>query len=143
MDYDFTEIDPGWDDITPEQSVSSSIEDNEYNQLLDIAKHVGSFDYEYTDNIQAPAGNHIGPIAQDLLKVQGLDSLVQQDENGILTVNTQYAALAALSLVAALARKVLGVKYESTEVPQPVQPESGIQPDIQPDTRTTIEQTSK
>lgn len=137
MDYDFTEIDPGWSDDVIEEASSSSIEGNEYNQLLDVAKHVGSFDYEYKDGVQAPEGSHIGPIAQDLQKVQGLDSLVQPDENGILTVNTQYAALAALSLVAALARRVLGVKYDESEVPQSVQ-----QPSIQPDATATIEQTT-
>ena len=49
-------------------------------------------------------------MTQALLKVPGLASAVITDENGVQNFDARFVAAAALSLVAALARKVLDIK---------------------------------
>lgn len=80
-------------------------------QLQNIADNIGSYLYSYTEDAQNQYGtdskDHLGIIAQDLLKVPGLASAVIKDEYGNYVVDAQKVALAALGLVAALARATL------------------------------------
>lgn len=83
---------------------------DEMSQLKDIADKIGSYRWNYKEDFNAAPDNeeHIGIVAQQLLQVPGLEAAVNQDPNtGVLTVDTQYVALAALGLVSALARYVL------------------------------------
>lgn len=90
--------------------------DNELNQLLDVAKNIRSVDFNYKpESGENPNEDHIGVIAQDLLKVRGLDSAVKE-ENGVLKVDANKVALAALALVAALARQTLGDKTDAESI---------------------------
>lgn len=89
---------------------------DEMLQLKDIADKIGSYRWNYKEDFsKAPDNNeHIGIVAQQLLQVPGLEAAVSQDpETGVLTVDTQYVALAALGLVSALARFILNNNKET------------------------------
>ena len=91
-------------DFQPEKS-------DEELQLEAIAQNIGSHTYNYKDGVGEDTNqDHIGPTAQELQQVPGLESAVKQNpETGLLEVDTQFVALATLGLVAALARKVLNI----------------------------------
>lgn len=99
-----------FDNIQPEEQVLTEIE-----AIKELASKVGLYEYIY--NSKAPAdgsteGIHIGPVAQELQKVEGLKSCVTPDENGILRVDSDMLALSALAYVAALARIVMNIEKE-------------------------------
>lgn len=95
----------------PELNSPEQVRD-EIMQLNEVADKLGSYRWSYKDDFAGEKGvdteEHFGPVAQQLLEIPGLAGAVIQDEDGTLKVNTDYAALAALGLVAALARVVLG-----------------------------------
>lgn len=89
---------------------------NELNQLIELARNVGSYTYVYNedapDNVKP--GLHDGIVAQDLLKVDGLRSAVHNNINPetgeeYLSVDSNHVALATLGYVAALVRML--IKY--------------------------------
>lgn len=95
---------------------------NETLMLKDIAEKLGCYNWQYKADFASNKGTdvneHLGPVAQELLTIPGLAGAVIQAPDGTLAVNTNYAALAALGLVAALARIVLGETNDSsTELP--------------------------
>lgn len=116
----------------------------EVEMLKDLASNVGLYDYNYTDEAvkdpTLPTDNeeHIGIMAQQLLKVPGLASAVSTttDENGNETyvVDGVKVALASLGYIAALTKIVLdmrGIEYanSSSDNVEPVQNErdTGVQ----------------
>lgn len=100
MNFDFL------DEITPTP--------DEDQMLAAVAVNLRNYLYEYKDK---PGEFHMGIMAQDLLKVPGLESLVIQDDpDGILKVNTSMAALACLGLCASLAKKVVKDELISSEI---------------------------
>lgn len=101
--------------------------EDEAIQLRNVADNIGSYLYSYTEDAQQQYGvdgnEHLGIIAQDLMRVPGLASAVTKDENGNYVVDAQKVALASLGLVAALSRYVLGENTNgktSTELPSTV-----------------------
>ena len=113
---------------SPEQNI------DELQQLRELADKIGSYRWEYKNNFANSNGvdtdTHLGPVAQELLKVPSLAGAVQQTPDGTLTVNTNYAALAALGYVAALARIVLGDNKNdsNTQLYTPVSDSTGTAP---------------
>lgn len=116
----------------------------EVEMLKDLASNVGLYDYNYTNEaIEDPtlptdSEEHIGIMAQQLLKVPGLASAVSTttDENGEETyvVDGVKVALASLGYIAALTKIVLdmrGIDYanSSSDNVEPVQNEgdTGVQ----------------
>lgn len=110
----------------------------EVEMLKDLASNVGLYDYNYTNEaIEDPtlptdSEEHIGIMAQQLLKVPGLASAVSTttDENGNETyvVDGVKVALASLGYIAALTKIVLdmrGIDYanSSSDNVEPVQNE--------------------
>ena len=90
---------------------------DEMSQLYDIANRIGSYRWNYKEDFNAAPDNneHLGIVAQQLLQVPGLEAAVSEDPNtGVLKVDTQYVALAALGLIAALTRYVLNINGEQT-----------------------------
>lgn len=87
--------------------------------LQAIADKIGCYEYEYNEKAPSDAaeGLHIGPVAQELLEVPGLDSAVTL-EDGIYKVKSDMVALACLGICAALARHIIGKTDEndSTEM---------------------------
>lgn len=109
--------DTSWLDETlnsPEQK------SEELNKLVDLAKNIGLYEYNYTEeavndpNLPADDKDHIGIMAQQLLKIPGLASAVSTttDENGNETyvVDGNKVALAALGYIAALSKIVLDIR---------------------------------
>lgn len=86
--------------------------DSEINDLVNVAKYIPAIHWEYDPSKGGPVsnGDQLGFVTQALLKVPGLASAVTTDENGVQTFDARFVAAAALSLVAALARKVLDIK---------------------------------
>ncbi len=98
-----------WNFLTNEEPAVADVSDE--NTQLDLIKdNIGSYLWQYKPDFVNEYGvddkEHLGIVAQELLKVPGLDSAVVQDENGVYKVKTDYIALATLGLVAALTRKV-------------------------------------
>lgn len=99
----------------------------EVEMLKDLASNVGLYDYNYTDEavedptLPTDGEEHIGIMAQQLLKVPGLASAVSTtiDENGNETyvVDGVKVALASLGYIAALTKIVLdmrGIDYANS-----------------------------
>lgn len=111
MDFSFLD---SYNETTPNSSTPpSSVEaqDNEILLLTELAKYVPCLEWEYNEGVDPTRpGTHIGFITQALQKIPGLATAVNTDENtGIQSFDTSMVAAAALSLVAALARKVLNI----------------------------------
>ena len=85
--------------------------DTELAQLVDIAKHIGSFEWKYDGDTKL----HDGPIAQALLLCPGLKDAVHKNEDGTLYIDTNFIALATLGYVAAICRRVSGIQLEPIE----------------------------
>lgn len=99
-------IDTSFIDTAKDLSIME-IYETEISQLYDIAKHIGSFEWQYDGDNKL----HDGPIAQALLLCPGLkDAVINVD--GTLHVDTQFVALATLGYVAALTRILTGIQLE-------------------------------
>lgn len=99
-----------FDNIKEEEQVLTELE-----AVKELARKVGLYEYIYNDKAPADGatpGIHIGPVAQELQKVEGLKSCVTPDENGILRVDSDMLALSALAYVAAIARIVMNIEKE-------------------------------
>ena len=99
--------------------VVDSIEQKQFElkQLQEVADKIGHFMWSYKTDFADKTGvdtkDHVGPIAQELLGIPGLESAVIQTEDGTLAIDTNYLSLATFSLLAALAR-LIGVKGDDT-----------------------------
>ena len=95
-------------DLPPTASVA---QDEEITDLVNVAKYIPCIHWEYDPSKGGPEsnGDQLGFVTQALQKVPGLASAVTLDENGVQTFDSRFVAAAALSLVAALARKVLNI----------------------------------
>lgn len=95
--------------------VVDSVEQKQFElkQLQEVADKIGHFMWSYKTDFADKTGvdtkDHVGPIAQELLGIPGLESAVIQTEDGTLAIDTNYLSLATFSLLAALAR-LIGVK---------------------------------
>ena len=91
--------------------IASVAQDEEITDLVNVAKYIPCIHWEYDPSKGGPEsnGDQLGFVTQALLKVPGLASAVTLDENGVQTFDSRFVAAAALSLVAALARKVLNI----------------------------------
>lgn len=100
-------IDTGFIDSAKDLS-SAEINETELAQLVDIARHIGSFEWSYDGDSKL----HDGPIAQELLLCPGLKDAVVPLEDGTLTIDTKFISLATLGYVAALTRILTGIHLE-------------------------------
>lgn len=118
-----------WNFLTNNEPAVADVSDE--NTQLDLIKdNIGSYLWQYKPDFVNEYGvddkEHLGIVAQELLKVPGLDSAVVQDENGVYKVKTDYVALATLGLVAALTRKVVQLEEiinngtDKQEVPEDI-----------------------
>ena len=98
-----------WNFLTSNEPTVADVSD-EATQLELIKNNIGSYLWQYKPDFakeyDVDEREHLGIVAQELLKVPGLDSAVVKDSNGVYRVKTDYVALATLGLVAALTRKV-------------------------------------
>lgn len=99
-------IDTSFIDTAKDMSIMD-IYETEISQLYDLARHVGSFEWQYDGDNKL----HDGPIAQALLLCPGLKDAVY-DDNGTLKIDTQFVALATLGYIAALTRILTGIQLE-------------------------------
>lgn len=109
MDFSFIST---LEDTAPAADVAQA---SEMEDLIAVAKYIPLLKWTYDPSKGGPDDNgdvHMGFITQALSKVPGLASAVSVDENGIEQFDSRYVSAAALSLVAALARKVLNVSLD-------------------------------
>lgn len=106
MDFSFIE---NYNDTTPD---SVTAQNAEMEDLIKVAQYVPCLHWEYDPSKGGPEsnGDQLGFVTQAVKKVPGLASAITVDENGIESFDSRYIAAASLSLVAALARHVLGIK---------------------------------
>lgn len=97
------------DDVTdiPEKEYKET----ELKAISDLAQGIGLYEWKYEPGVTGEQELHLGPIAQDLLRVPGLASAVHKDANGVVTIDSKFVALATLSYVATLARILSGIEY--------------------------------
>lgn len=107
MDWSFID---SYQEETPPDAITA--QNSEMNDLVSVAQYVPCLHWEYDPTKGGPEsnGDQLGFVTQALKKVPGLASAVSVDENGVETFDSRFVAAAALSLVAALARKVLDIK---------------------------------
>ena len=107
MNWDFID---SYQEETPPDAITA--QNNEMNDLVSVAQYIPCLHWEYDPTKGGPEsnGDQLGFVTQALKKVPGLASAVSVDENGVETFDSRFVAAAALSLVAALARKVLDIK---------------------------------
>ena len=107
MDFSFID---SYQEETPPDAITA--QNNEMNDLVSVAQYIPCLHWEYDPTKGGPEsnGDQLGFVTQALKKVPGLASAVSVDENGVETFDSRFVAAAALSLVAALARKVLDIK---------------------------------
>lgn len=114
MNFDFFDAQP---------PVVNSVEQKQFElkQLQEVADKIGHFMWSYKTDFADKTGvdtkDHVGPIAQELLGIPGLESAVIQTEDGTLAIDTNYLSLATFSLLAALAR-LIGVKGDDDTTEQ-------------------------
>ena len=85
--------------------------ETELKAISDLAQGIGLYEWKYEPGVTGDQELHIGPIAQDLLRVPGLASAVHKQEDGTITIDSKFVALAALSYVATLARIISKIEY--------------------------------
>ena len=107
MDWSFID---NYQEGTP--PTATEAQNSEMNDLVSVAQYVPCLHWEYDPTKGGPEsnGDQLGFVTQALKKVPGLASAVSVDENGVETFDSRFVAAAALSLVAALARKVLDIR---------------------------------
>lgn len=105
MDFSFID---SYQEETPPTATEAQTEG--YRKLVEVAQNVPLLDWRYNGVDVPDTGEKIGIITQSLLKVPGLASMVNTDENGVQSYDATLLAGAALGLVAELARKVLDIK---------------------------------
>lgn len=107
MDWSFVD---SYKEETPPDAITA--QNNEMNDLVSVAQYIPCLHWEYDPTKGGPEsnGDQLGFVTQALKKVPGLASAVSVDENGVETFDSRFVAAAALSLVAALARKVLDIR---------------------------------
>lgn len=107
MDFSFID---SYQEETPPDAITA--QNSEMNDLVSVAQYVPCLHWEYDPTKGGPEsnGDQLGFVTQALKKVPGLASAVSVDENGVETFDSRFVAAAALSLVAALARKVLDIR---------------------------------
>lgn len=109
-----------------EQTVDSvnEIDDYQYKAtelkaLTQLANKVGLYEWQYdvpAEGIVLDGKTHLGPILQDLQRVEGLASAVSTNPEGYLEADSRYIALAALSYIAALTRVLTRIPYDKPEI---------------------------
>lgn len=110
-----------FDDYLPKPTDKSQIDD-ETNFLIDLAKNVGNYLYEYKDEYKEEQGANdklnLGIMAQQLEKVPGLDASVITNTDGSKSVDSGRLALTTLGYVATLAKLILqmrGIEYDRSD----------------------------
>lgn len=102
-----------YQDEVPSADIAMQSEDAD---LIAIAKNIPALHWVYDPEKGGPDDNgvdHLGIITQSLTRVPGLASSVSKDpETGSESFDSRHIAAAALALVAALARKVYGIKLD-------------------------------
>lgn len=116
MDFSFID---SYREETPPDAITA--QNNEMNDLVSVAQYIPCLHWEYDPTKGGPEsnGDQLGFVTQALKKVPGLASAVSVDENGVETFDSRFVAAAALSLVAALARKVLDIRLSEDYAQEP------------------------
>lgn len=105
-----------FDNIQEEVPSADVAQAEELDKLIAVAKYIPLLEWVYDPSKGGPDDNgatHLGFVTQALKKVPGLASAVTTNpDTGIEEFDSRYVAAAALSLVAALARKTLNIRLE-------------------------------
>lgn len=104
-----------FDNVQDEVPAADVAQAEELEKLAAVAKYVPLLEWVYDPSKGGPNDNgatHLGFVTQALKKVPGLASAVSTDDNGNEQFDSRLVAAAALSLVAALARKVLNIQLD-------------------------------
>lgn len=121
-------IDTSWLEGEPLPPNDKNQRAAELEMLKDLAANVGQYEYNYTQEANEDPTlpgvddkDHLGIMAQDLLKIPGLASCVNSQLDGnnqeTYTIDTNKLALAAMGYVAALSKIVLdmrGIEYDNS-----------------------------
>ena len=124
LDLDFiknVKLQNNYDELTPEDKKKVELE-----QLSDIARYISSTTWQYKGDTVL----HDGVIAQELLQVPGLRDAVHKDENGVLSIDSNFVSLATLGYIAALTRLVID-QMPITSTPKDIEEQEKIIEEIE------------
>lgn len=86
--------------------------ETELKAIIDLARNIGLYEWKYDTSVDGTDSYlHVGPIAQDLLRIPELASAVKEVD-GHYVIDSKYIALAALSYCATLARILSRTEYK-------------------------------
>jgi hypothetical protein len=86
--------------------------ETELKAIVDLARNIGLYEWKYDTPVDGTDPYlHVGPIAQDLLRIPELASAVKEVD-GHYVIDSKYIALAALSYCATLARILSQTEYK-------------------------------
>ena len=90
------------------------------DMIAEVADNIRNYLYHYKSETapkigEDPTTQHIGPMAQDLLKVPGYEAAVHEGPNG-LEVDTGRLALVNAGVIADLSRRVIMLEDLITQV---------------------------
>ena len=76
--------------------------------LEEVAEKINNYTYHYKPGTgEDPSIEHSGPMAQELLEVDGYRAAVFEDENGLLQVDTGRLAMVNTGMIADLSKRLL------------------------------------
>jgi hypothetical protein len=80
----------------------------EPDMIADVAEKINNYLYHYKPGTgEDPNVEYSGPMAQDLLKVDGYRATVQEGPDGLLRVDTERLALVNAGMIADLSKRLL------------------------------------
>jgi len=106
-------VEPSWESEFMERLMALSDErikepTQEKDLLAEVAESINNYTYHYKPGVgENPSVEYSGPMAQELLQVDGYRSCVFEDENGLLKVDTARLALVNAGMIADLSKRLL------------------------------------
>jgi hypothetical protein len=81
---------------------------NTTDMIAEVAEYINNYTYHYKPGIgENPSIEYSGPMAQELLQVDGYRSCVFEDESGMLQVDTGRLAMVNAGMIADLSKRLL------------------------------------
>jgi hypothetical protein len=124
-----------WSDMNAMRGSDERIKEKEDqpDMVEEVAENIQNYRYHYKPGSgEDPTVEYSGPMAQDLLQVDGYRSAVFEDENGLLRVDTGRLALVNAGLIADISARLILLETLIREVMEALpQMEEQIVPDVE------------
>ena len=107
--------------------------DEPVDLLAEVAENINNYTYHYKPGVgEDPSVEHSGPMAQELLQVDGYRACVFEDENGLLQVDTGRLSMVNAGMIADLSKRVIFLEDFIQSVMGGLEPPEAM-PDVMPE----------